>query len=637
MASVFPFTDASYFWSMEYLRIEDVSKRYGTKVLLDNISLSISEGDKVALVAKNGSGKTTLLEIVAGIEPGEGQDHKILLNKDIRVGYLRQEPSFHPDLSIMEAVLDSAEDRLQALHQYKKAIHLGNKAEQEKASQSMDDLQIWDLEYKILEMLAKLSLNDPEQKVNELSGGQVKRLALAKIILEEYDFLILDEPTNHLDLEMIEWLEQYLKRPSLSLFMVTHDRYFLERVCNYMLELDRGKIHKFKGNYSEYLHRKEQMLETEAATQEKRKKLFKKELDWIRRQPKARGTKAKARVDHFHELKEDINVHNIKFEELEFALPGRRIGKKILEFRQAQFAYENKNILNAFDYKFKKNEKIGIIGANGAGKTTLVKLITGELKPNKGRIIHGETVHFGHYRQDGLALQKNLRVLEMVREIAEYLPMPNGIELSAERLLERFLFPREQHRVFVSQLSGGEQKRLQLLCVLMENPNFLILDEPTNDLDILTLNVLEEFLKGFPGCLIVISHDRYFLDKLVDHLWVLDGRGNIKDYNGGYSRYRDEYGLSFNHENDEKSDKEISSKEEKNTNSKEDYELRKRIRKIEKEIEKLEKEKQLLNEKLYDPKLVQEDLIKYSKRIKEIDISIETEEEKWMELTDELE
>jgi len=613
---------------MEYLRIEDVSKRYGTKVLLDEVSLHVSAGDKVALIAKNGSGKTTLLEIVAGIEPGEGQNHRIILNQDIRVGYLKQEPQFNPEMTLMEAMLDSGDVRLQTLRQYKKSTLLEEKEEQQKYAQKMDDLQLWDLEYNILGMLAKVKLDNPDRRVRELSGGQVKRLALAKIIIEDYDFLILDEPTNHLDLEMIEWLEQYLLKPSLTLFMVTHDRYFLERVCNYMLELDRGKLNKFKGNYSDYLHKKEQMIETEAATQEKRKKLFSRELDWIRRQPKARGTKAKSRVEEFERLKEDISDNTRQDEELEFMLPGRRLGKKILEFRQTQFAYDDKKILNPFDYKFKKNEKIGIVGPNGAGKTTLVKIITGEIKPDKGRIVVGETVHFGHYRQDGQALNKDLRVLEQVRQVAEYLPLPNGKELSAERLLERFLFPREQHRVYVSQLSGGEQKRLQLLCTLMHNPNFLILDEPTNDLDILTLNVLESFLKGFPGCLIVISHDRYFLDKLVDHLWVLDGNGNIKDYNGGYSRYRDEFGLNFDHSETKAEQKEEN--ELGKSDAKEEYELRKVLRRIEKDLEKLEKEKDGITQKLYNPDIDQEEMIELSKRLKILEKEIEACEEEWM-------
>lgn len=620
---------------MEYLRIEDVSKRYGTKVLLDEVSLHISAGDKVALIAKNGSGKTTLLEIVAGIEPGEGQNHRIALNQDVRVGYLKQEPQFNPEMTLMEAMLDSGDIRLQTLRRYKKSTLLEQKEEQQKYAQKMDDLQLWDLEYSILGMLAKVKLDNPERRVKELSGGQVKRLALAKIIIEDYDFLILDEPTNHLDLEMIEWLEQYLLKPSLTLFMVTHDRYFLERVCNYMLELDRGKLNKFKGNYSDYLHKKEQMIETEAATQEKRKKLFSRELDWIRRQPKARGTKAKSRVEDFERLKDDISDNARQDEELEFMLPGRRLGKKILEFRQAQFSYGDKKILNPFDYKFKKNEKIGIVGPNGAGKTTLVKIITGEIKPDKGRIVVGETVHFGHYRQDGQALNKDLRVLEQVRQVAEYLPMPNGKELSAERLLERFLFPREQQRVYVSQLSGGEQKRLQLLCTLMHNPNFLILDEPTNDLDILTLNVLESFLKGFPGCLIVISHDRYFLDKLVDHLWILDGNGNVKDYNGGYSRYRDEFGLNFDHS------KTVSEKKEDNgsgkSEAKEEYELRKALRRIEKDLEKLEKEKDGITQKLYKPDIDQEEMIELSKRLKILETEIEACEEEWMHQSESLE
>lgn len=620
---------------MEYLRLEDVSKTYGTKVLLDGVSLTISAGEKIALIAKNGSGKTTLLRIIAGIESGEGQNHKILLNDSARLGFLTQDPQFGDEMTVMDVLLSSTDDKIQALAEYKKAQHINTEEALHQAGQKMDDLQIWNLEAQIYELLAQLKLENTAMKVGEMSGGQVKRLALAKIILEDHDFLILDEPTNHLDLEMIEWLEEYLQRSQLTLFMVTHDRYFLERVCNHILELERGRINKFKGNYSDYLYRKEAMQATEASNLDKSKKLLKRELEWMRRQPKARGTKAKSRIDDYHELKSDIQTRNHKQEELQFHMQGRRLGKKILEFRDVSFSFDEKPILLHFDYKFKPFEKVGLIGPNGAGKTSFIRLMTGELKPLSGRVVQGETVFFGHYRQDGLSILREKRVVDVVRDVAEYLPLKNGKELSAEQLLERFLFNREQQQVFANQLSGGELKRLQLLVVLMSNPNFLILDEPTNDLDILTLNVLEEFLKEFPGCLIIISHDRYFLDKLVDHLFVLDGKGNVKDYNGGYSDFREEYGKGFDFLLTESPPS--TSKEKKATDNKIEYELRKEIKKLEKELDKFEKEKISIGQLLSNSALSVEEITDYSIKLKEIDQSISVCEEKWMTLAEQLE
>lgn len=623
---------------MEYLRLENINKAYGTKVLLDDVDVTLSQGDKVALIAKNGSGKTTLLKIIAGIEAPEGDDYTMVLNQYARMGFLTQDPQFDQDWTIRDALISADDDRISAYRDYYHTQMGDTDIPLESVNQRMDNLNAWDLEAQIHQLAHELSLGDLDQKIANLSGGQVKRVALAKIILEDYDFLILDEPTNHLDLQMIEWLEEYLKKPALTLFMVTHDRYFLENVCNYMLELDRGAVQKFKGSYGDYLIKKATMKETQAANLDKNKKLLKRELEWMRKQPKARGTKAKSRIQDYHDLSEDVQNSQIQDDEMQFYLPGRRLGKKIVEFRTVSFSYGDKKILNNFEYKFKPKEKVGIVGPNGAGKTTFIKLLLGELKPTAGRVEHGETVHFGHYQQEGISIDSSKKVIDVIQDIAEYLPLDNGKEISAAQLLERFMFPRPQQQVYANQLSGGELKRLQLLAVLMANPNFLILDEPTNDLDILTLNVLEGFLKEFPGCLIIISHDRYFLDKLVDHLFVLDGKGNVKDFNGGYTAFRNKYGKGFDIvESKSTPSKSEDQKKSRASSSKNDYELQKELKKVEREIEKLEQQKARLHQKMISPDLTQEDMIRLAKELKEMESKIEDSEARWMSLSESLE
>nr|HRO73830.1 ABC-F family ATP-binding cassette domain-containing protein [Saprospiraceae bacterium] len=498
---------------MQYLLLENVSRSYGDKVLFNNVNLSISKGDKIALVAKNGSGKTTLLKVISGEEGSDGENANIVISKDIKTAMLRQEPVLDENATVLEACFDSENEAIIAVRDYERAVNSGDEQLMQKCMTRIEDLKAWDLEARIHEILDKLRLSNLEQKVGQMSGGQKKRLALAKILIEEPDFLILDEPTNHLDIDMIEWLETYLQHPGLTLFMVTHDRYFLERVCNEIIELDNGQIYVYRGNYSDYLEKREARKLNDAVNLEKTKKLFSKELEWMRRQPQARSTKAKSRIDDFYEIKEKASAR-LDNDEMKINIASSRLGSKILEAHAIVKKYDDKNIINSFSYKFKKGERIGLVGPNGAGKSTFLKILTQQIEPDGGKIVIGDTIVFGYYTQDGLIVNENKMVVDVIRDIAEYIPLEKGQKLSAESLLERFLFPRAQQRVLVSQLSGGEKRRLYLLTILMKNPNFLILDEPTNDLDILTLNVLEDYLMDFPGCLIIVTHDRYFLERV---------------------------------------------------------------------------------------------------------------------------
>jgi ATP-binding cassette subfamily F protein uup len=504
---------------MQYLALENVSRSYGDKVLFKNVNLSITKGDKIALVAKNGSGKTTLLKVIAGEEGSDGENAKINISKEIKISILKQDPTFDPNATVLEMIFDSDNEAIMAVRDYEKALQMNDEVMLQKCVTRLEDLKAWDLESKIHEILHKLLLTDMDQKTGQMSGGQKKRLALAKILIEEPDFLILDEPTNHLDMEMIEWLENFLQQPNLTLFMVTHDRYFLERVCNEIIELDNGNTYIYRGNYSQYLEKREARLLNDAVTLEKTKKLFSKELEWMRRQPQARSTKAKSRIDDFYDIKEKAQVR-LQNDDMKIMVQASRLGSKILEAHSLVKSFGDKKILDGFTYKFKKGERIGIVGQNGTGKSTILKLLTQEIKPDGGKIVVGDTIVFGYYTQDGLVLNEDKMVIDVIRDIAEYIPLEKGQKISAESMLERFLFPRPQQRVYVSQLSGGEKRRLYLLTILMKNPNFLILDEPTNDLDIITLNVLEDYLSDFPGCIIIVTHDRYFMDKLVDHLFI---------------------------------------------------------------------------------------------------------------------
>ncbi len=524
---------------MNFLTLENVTKTYGEKVLFRNLNLHIDKGQKVGLIAKNGTGKSTLLRVIAGKEGSEGENARIVMRKDIRIGWLEQEPAFSPQIDVLTAALDPANPVVRVVQRYERALAHPERAEElQEAMAQMDLHHAWSFEARVKEILHRFRLEDLNQRVGSLSGGQQKRLALAKILLEEPDFLILDEPTNHLDVEMIEWLEEYLQQPGITLFMVTHDRYFLENVCDSIVELEGGQLRRYSGSYADYLEKKALREEVEATTYERQSKLLKRELEWVRRSPAARTTKAKARVDAYYERKDAIESLRKKPEEMTIAIKENWMGSKVVELHNISKSFGGKKILDNFSYKFKRRERLGIVGPNGSGKSTFLDIITGALPPDTGKVVIGDTIVFGHYRQEGIRLPEDKRVIEVVRDIADYIPLEKGKEWSAAQLLERFLFTRPQQQVYVSQLSGGERRRLYLLTVLMKNPNFLILDEPTNDLDVLTLQVLEDFLEDYPGCLVIVTHDRYFMDRLVDHLFVFEGSGKIKDFNGTYAEYR---------------------------------------------------------------------------------------------------
>ena len=622
---------------MNYLTLENITKTYGEKVLFQDLSLQISKGQKVALVAKNGTGKTTLLKVIAGIETGEGENSKILMKRDIKIGYLEQAPDFLPDQTILEAAFDSENPMIQAIIQYEDALLKPNDGDAiQTALAKMDDLKAWDMEARIKEILTKFNISRFDQKISTLSGGQKKRLALAKLIIEEPDFLIMDEPTNHLDLDMIEWLEEYLKTANLTLFLVTHDRYFLERVCNNIVELERGHLYKYSGNYADFLEKKALRFENQTVELDKSRKLMKKELEWVRRMPKARGTKAKSRVDAFEGIKEKAS-QNIQQQEVQIDLKGQRLGKKILEAHNVGKAFGDLKIVEKFDYKFKKGERVGIVGPNGVGKSTFLNILTASLKPDTGKVVVGSNTVFGFYTQDGIQLKDDKRVIDVIRDIAEYIPLEKGQKLTAPQLLERFLFDRKQQQVYVSQLSGGEKRRLYLLTILMENPNFLILDEPTNDLDIVTLNVLEDFLLDFPGCILIVSHDRYFLDKLVDHLFVMQGDGKIKDFNGDYSEYRT---AQKQWDRDQrKQDRELEKTQKEQIQQSTPtvgltQEQKKEVKRLERSINKLEEQKKMIEQKFNDTDLSPADIEKYGKELNELSNQIEEKELIWMELAD---
>lgn len=623
---------------MNFLTLENVTKSYGEKVLFRNLDLQINKGEKVALVAQNGTGKSTLLRVIAGQEPSEGETSSVSLRRDIRVGYLVQDPDFFAGHTVLEAVFDSDNTIIQAIKQYEQAMLFPDKTkEMQAALAKMDDLKAWDFEAKIKEILTRFGMERLDQLVSTLSGGQKKRLALAKLIIDEPEFLILDEPTNHLDLDMIEWLETYLQQPNITLFMVTHDRYFLERVCNQIIELDRGKLFRYTGNYSDFLEKKAIRHENEGIELDKNQKLLKKELEWVKRQPKARGTKAKARVDAFHDLKGKV-ANKRTNQEIQIDIKGQRLGKKILEAHNINKSFDDLKIVDGFSYKFKKKERVGIVGPNGVGKTTFLKILTKEIRPDGGKVVVGGNTVFGYYTQDGINLKADKKVIDVVQDIAEFIPMEKGQKLTAPQLLERFMFNRKHQQVYVSQLSGGEKRRLYLLTVLMRNPNFLILDEPTNDLDIITLNVLEDFLLDFPGCVIIVTHDRYFMDKLVDHLFVMEGNGVIRDFIGDYSEYRE---VQKEREREARRQERAEQQKVKAAQAEAEaekpgltYEQRKELNRLEKEIKKLEEKKEEIHRKFSEPGITPDEIAELSKQLAEVKEKIEDKEMRWMELAE---
>jgi len=619
---------------LNYLTVENISKSYGELTLFENLSFSIHKDQKIAFVAKNGTGKTSILNILSGED--EADSGNVIYRKDIKVAFLPQDPKLDPELTIEETILASDNPILKVILDYEHALLKPDDANTyQKAFEKMEQYQAWDFETQYKQILFKLNLEDLNQKVGALSGGQKKRLSLANALINKPDLLILDEPTNHLDLEMIEWLEAFFAKENMTLFMVTHDRYFLERVCNEIIELDEGQLYSYKGNYSYYLEKREARIERAEVETGKAKQLFKKELEWMRRQPKARTTKSKSRIDDFHEIKHRANQRR-NDHEVQLELNMERLGNKVIEFHKVHKSFKDKVILNGFDYMFKNGERTGIIGKNGTGKTTFLNLLTQTTQPDSGKVIKGDTVKFGYYTQNGITIKPDQKVIDVIKEFGEYIPLKKGRQISAQQLLERFLFDRKKQYDFVEKLSGGERKRLYLCTVLIQNPNFLILDEPTNDLDIVTLNVLESFLLDFPGCVIVVSHDRYFMDKIVDHLFVFKGNGEIEDFPGNYTDYRiyEDSQPVISNASDEKKDKKAWKKTEENKLT---YNEEKELKNIESKLNALAYDKKELEAQFNNPDLSPEDINKLSQALQKIIEDMEAKEERWFELLSKLE
>jgi ATP-binding cassette subfamily F protein uup len=631
---------------MNYLSVENLSKAFGERKLFSNISFGISQGQKIALVGINGAGKSTLMKIIMGLEiPDTGQ---VALNQSVKIAYVHQNPVFDANLSIYQTIFDQSNSEvLRVIEDYHKAMldaerGIDNSDKMSKLFEKMDALQAWDFEYQVKEVLGKLGLHDTELPVGNLSGGQRKRVALAKAILEKPDLLLLDEPTNHLDLETIEWLEDYLAKANLSIFMVTHDRYFLEKVTNEILELDQGKIHRYQGNYGYFLDKKAERMQIEDIEIEKAKSLYKKELDWIRRQPKARGTKAKYRVDAFEETKEKAFTKREE-RDIELTVSTQRLGNKILEIDKISKSFDEKKLVKDFSYIFRKKDRIGIVGPNGAGKTTFLKMITGLLDPDAGKITAGQTTAFGYYRQEEDRFDEEKRLIDVVKEVAEVVVLDKGQTITVSQFLTQFGFPPKQQFTPIGKMSGGERRRLQLLMVLIKNPNFLILDEPTNDLDLMTLNILEEFLDTFPGCLIIVSHDRYFMDRLVEHLFVFEGEGVIRDFPGNYTDFREwEKDNSIKYQDDSSKISEpqvekkepIAEKQETAPKVKASYKQKQEFKKTNETIAKLEAEKGQLTEQISAGTSDMNQLMTWSNRLQAIDGELEELELTWLELSE---
>lgn len=614
---------------MNYLSVENISKSYGERTLFENLSFGINKDQKIAFVAKNGTGKTSILKIITGEDtPDSG---KIVMRKDIKMQFLSQEPNLQNELTIEESIFASDNAILKIIEQYEKALeNPEDETAYQKAFDNMDRHNAWDFETQYKLILFKLKLDDLKLKVKNLSGGQKKRLALAIILINKPDLLILDEPTNHLDLEMIEWLESYFAKENITLFMVTHDRFFLERVCNEILELDNGKLYQYKGNYSYYLQKKDERIASEIASVEKAKNLYTKELDWMRRQPKARTTKSKSRQDDFYIIKEKAHSRR-KEHVIELEINMERMGSKVVELHKVSKKFQDKTILDGFDYTFNRNERIGIIGKNGTGKSTFLNILTQNIKPDLGKVVVGDTVKIGYYTQSGINPKPEQKVIDVIREYGDYIPLLKGRTISAGGLLERFLFDRKKQHDYVEKLSGGELKRLYLCTVLIQNPNFLILDEPTNDLDIVTLNVLENFLLDYPGCLLVVSHDRYFMDKIVDHLFVFRGNGEIEDFPGNYSDWR-----IYEDSNEPTNSNTAENKEKNNWKEKQvkdglTFAEQKEFQKIEREIKDLEYQKKEI-EKLFSEGKVT-DIETKANELQKIIKTLEEKEERWFELS----
>ncbi|MBK5721037.1 ABC-F family ATP-binding cassette domain-containing protein [Dysgonomonas sp. Marseille-P4677] len=620
-----------------FLQVDGLSKSFGDLVLFNEISFGIAEGERIGLIAKNGSGKTTLLNILVGKESYDSGS--VVFRRDLRIAYLEQDPIYPENLTVLQACFHSGNEVTDLIAEYEKAMNSSDHSNLDVILQKMDILQAWDYEHRAKQILAQLKITDFEQKISELSGGQLKRVALANVLITEPDLIILDEPTNHLDLNMVEWLEEYLQRSRLSLLMVTHDRYFLDRVCNEIIEIDQKQLYQYKGNYSYYLEKRDERISAQNSEIDRANNLMRKELEWMRRQPQARGTKAKSRIDAFYDLEKKAqqvrDAGNVQLQ-----MKGSYIGNKIFEAQHVYKAFGDIKIVEDFNYVFARYEKLGIVGNNGTGKSTFIKMLMGEVAPDKGSFDIGETVKFGYYSQDGLKFDDQMKVIDVIQNIAEVIDLGNGSRLTASQFLQHFLFPPEKQHNFVYKLSGGEKRRLYLCTVLITNPNFLVLDEPTNDLDIVTLNILEEYLQQFKGCVIVVSHDRYFMDKVVDHLMAFQGNAKIKDFPGNYTEYREWKEIQEVLEKE----KELAAKpkEERPQNTSPKTEEKKKLSfKDKREFEELdvlipqlEEEKAKLENELSSGTLSNDELLSKSNRISELIEQIEEKTMRWMELSE---
>ena len=626
---------------MNLLSVENLSKSYSDKQLFTNISFGIEHGQRVALVARNGAGKSTLLRILSKDDIAD--KGIVTFRNDVNISFLEQEPVFRPNDTVYQALFHSGNAMQKAISSYEIALekHEEDPSPQnqkllEKAMEQIEIEDAWNYENKVKQILTSLNIHHLEQQVSSLSGGEKKRLAVARVLIEEPQLLIMDEPTNHLDLDMIEWLENYFVRNDVSLLVVTHDRYFLDNVCTDILEIDNGNLYRYRGNYEYFIEKKAEREFNESKELERANNLFRRELEWVRKMPRARGTKSKSRIDAFNKLDESLSGRK-KQSDLQLSVKMSRIGGKILELKKVSKNHGEKAILKGFDYTFKKGERIGIAGKNGAGKTTFLNIITGAEQPDSGKVNVGETIVFGYYSQKGIPIKEDKRVIEVIKEIGDFIPMGDGTKMTASQLLLLFQFSAEMQYTFVSKLSGGEKKRLYLLTVLMKNPNFLILDEPTNDLDLITLSTLEQFLLDFQGCLIIVSHDRYFMDKLADELFILTGDGNVKIYNGKYSDFREEEKEEKRLEAQQKTKEEnttiaspIATKPKQKASYKEKFEFET----LEKEIAKLEKQKSTLTEELDNADIKHEDLIRASKEFGEIARLLDEKQMRWLELSE---
>jgi ATP-binding cassette subfamily F protein uup len=620
---------------MNYLSVENISKSYGERILFQDLFFGLSKGDKMALIANNGTGKSSMLKIIAGKDVTESG--KITLRNGIRIGYLEQDPLFNEGFTVKEFLENSNSDVMQIIRDYDKALELQtddfNDATSQRfqeASDLMDKANAWNFNNELNQILTRFKILDLTQNLKDLSGGQRKRLSLALLILDKPELLLLDEPTNHLDIEMIEWLEEYLKNQNITLLMITHDRYFLDRVCNHILELEDGKLYHHKGNYSYFLLKREEREENFNTEISKAGRLMKKELEWIRKTPQARTTKSKARVDNFDNIKQKANSKKVK-QELKLEVKMSRVGGKILELKKVYKSYGDLKILSGFDYVFKNGERIGIIGDNGVGKSTFLNIITRREEADSGKINIGETIVYGYFNQKGIVLKEDKRVIEVLKDIADVIVMANGSKISASQLLEHFMFDAQMQYTYVSKLSGGEKRRLYLLTVLMKNPNFLILDEPTNDLDLLTLNKLEEFLLEFKGCLILVSHDRYFMDKLTDHLFVFKGAGVVEDHYCSYSELRNKQIKELKTNKKEEKGNKLKTKDTITFTEKKEY------KSLEKQISKLELEKSNLEASFKDTTMEYELMMKKSQELEGLTNTIDSKMLRWMELEDKME